>query len=61
MISLLAMILCGWLLYKMLAPRMLAPIYVEPPAPLQITIHLHQPVIVLTKAEPPSSGNERRW
>jgi hypothetical protein len=35
---------------KLLWPR--APIYIEPSAsPLQITIHLHQPVIVLTKAE----------
>jgi hypothetical protein len=51
-ISLLITILIGWLILKLLWPR--ASIYCEPPAPIQITtIHLHQPVIVLTKAEPP--------
>jgi len=51
MIALIVSIFIGWLLLRWLWPR--EPIYYsEPPPPLQITVHLHQPVIVLTKAEP---------
>lgn len=51
MLGLIVSIFIGWLLLRWLWPR--EPIYIEPPpTPLQITIHLHQPVIVLTKAEP---------
>src|SRR5215831_10633330 len=51
MLALIVMIVVGWLLAKWLWPRIREPIY-EPPVP-QIVIHLHQPLIVLTKAEPP--------
>ena len=53
MLALIVSILLGWLILKMLWPR--APLYSEPPA-LQITIHLHQPLIVLTEAVPPIRG-----
>jgi hypothetical protein len=47
MLGLIVSIFIGWLLLRWLWPRD----YVEPPAPpLQITVHLHQPVIVLTSA-----------
>jgi hypothetical protein len=47
-IALILMIVVGWLLAKWLLRER---VYIEPPpAPLQITIHLHQPVIVLTLA-----------
>jgi hypothetical protein len=49
-ISLIVMIIVGWLLARWLLRE---PVYFEPPAPpVQITIHLHQPQIVLTLAEP---------
>ena len=48
-IALILMIVVGWLPAKWLLRE---PVYIEPPpAPLQITIHLHQPPIVLTKAQ----------
>jgi hypothetical protein len=49
MLGLIISIFIGWLLLRWLWPR--EPVYIEPPPPpLQITIHLHRPVIVVTSA-----------
>jgi hypothetical protein len=52
MLAFIATVIIGWLLLQLLLPRIREPIYIEPSAPpLQVTIHLHQPVIVVTKAD----------
>jgi hypothetical protein len=47
-IALVVTVLIGWLIFKLLWSR--EPVYIEPPPPLQIIIHLHQPRIVVTGA-----------
>jgi hypothetical protein len=58
MISLVVMILCGWLLYRMLAPRMSAPLYIEPPPP-QVVIHLHL-IVPVKEQSPIRAGGDTR-
>jgi hypothetical protein len=58
MLAFIATVVVGWLLLRLLLPRTREPACLEPPAPppLQITIHVHRAVVVLTKADSSTRG-----